>query len=212
MIAEQLSKKTKVVNSPSGIRNAPEKIFVTNFPHLMPDTLITKDINVIKSFRDEFQDIIIKPLYGNGGEGINRSKDEKLTAIDIDGEYLEMPIMAQKYIPEICEGDRRIIFFDGDYVGSVARIPSKGSIKANFHAGGTAKKTGLVFRDQQIIQALGIELKKMDLFFVGIDIIGNYLTEINVTSPTGIKQINKLNNIKLEEVFWDKLEAKYKIV
>ena len=151
-------------------------------------------------------------MYGNGGEGIHRSQEGLLTGIDIQGDYLEMPIMAQKYIPEISEGDRRIIFFDGDYVGSVARIPEEGSIKANFHAGGSAKKTGLVFRDKQIIDKLGKELKKLDLFFVGIDIIGDYLTEINVTSPTGIKQINKLNNVKLEQVFWDKLEAKYKIV
>jgi glutathione synthase len=123
-----------------------------------------------------------------------------------------MPIMAQKYIPEISEGDRRIIFFDGHYVGSVARIPSEGSIKANFHAGGLAKKTGLVFRDKQIIDKLGKELKKLDLFFVGIDIIGDYLTEINVTSPTGIRQINHLNGVNLEKVFWDKLEEKYNIV
>ena len=123
-----------------------------------------------------------------------------------------MPLIAQKYIPEINDGDRRIIFFDGEYVGSVARIPIEGSIKANFHAGGIAKKTDLVFRDQKIIDAVGTELKELDLFFVGIDIIGNFLTEINVTSPTGIKQINKLNNVKLEQIFWDKLEAKYKIV
>ena len=178
----------------------------------MPPTLISQSVDEIKNFFKVHKDIITKPLYGNGGEGIHRSQDGLLEGIDIQGDYLEMPIMAQKYIPEISEGDRRIIFFDGDYVGSVARIPLQGSIKANFHAGGLAKKTGLVFRDQQIIEALGKELKKMDLFFVGIDIIGNFLTEINVTSPTGIKQINKLNDIKLEKVFWDKLEAKYKIV
>ena len=178
----------------------------------MSPTIIAQRVEEIKSFFKIHKDIITKPLYGNGGAGINRSKDDELIGIDTDCEYLEMPIMAQKYIPEISEGDRRIIFFDGDYVGSVARIPEEGSIKANFHAGGSAKKTGLVFRDKQIIDKIGKELKKLDLFFVGIDIIGNYLTEINVTSPTGIKQVNKLNNIKLEQVFWDKLEAKYKIV
>ena len=211
-ILDCLPKSTKVINNPSSVRNAAEKILPFQFKEFMPPTLISQSVDEIKNFFKIHQDIITKPLYGNGGEGIQRSQDGFLEGIDIHSDYLEMPIMVQKYIPEICEGDRRIIFFDGDYVGSVARIPSKGSIKANFHAGGTAKKTGLVFRDQQIIQALGIELKKMDLFFVGIDVIGNYLTEINVTSPTGIKQINKLNNIKLEEVFWDKLEAKYKIV
>ena len=211
-ILDCLPKSTKVINNPSSVRNAAEKILPFQFKEFMPPTLISQSVNEIKNFFKVHQDIITKPLYGNGGEGIHRSQDGFLDRIDIHNDYLEMPIMAQKYIPEISEGDRRIIFFDGDYVGSVARIPPKGSIKANFHAGGSAKKTGLVFRDQQIIQALGKELKKMDLFFVGIDIIGNYLTEINVTSPTGIKQINKLNNIKLEEVFWDKLEAKYKIV
>ena len=159
----------------------------------MPPTLISQKVDDINIFLNIHKDIITKPLYGNGGEGIHRSKEGHLEGLDADKQYFEMPIMAQKYIPEISEGDRRIIFFDGDYVGSVARIPLKGSIKANFHAGGSAKKTGLVFRDQQIIEALARELKKMDLFFVGIDIIGNFLTEINVTSPTGIKQINKLN-------------------
>ena len=207
-----LPESTKVINNPSSVRNAAEKILPFKFKEFMPPTLISQSVDEIKNFFKVHKDIITKPLYGNGGEGIHRSQDGLLDGIDIQGDYLKMPIMAQKYIPEISEGDRRIIFFDGDYVGSVARIPLQGSIKANFHAGGLAKKTGLVFRDQQIIEALGRELKKMDLFFVGIDIIGNFLTEINVTSPTGIKQINKLNNVKLEQVFWDKLEAKYKIV
>ena len=211
-LLEKISKKTLIINNPYEVRNAPEKIFVTQFEHIMPKTMITRDVESIKLFRHKYKDIIIKPLYGNGGAGIIRSKDDELIGINIDCEYLEMPIMAQKYIPEISEGDRRIIFFDGDYVGSVARIPEEGSIKANFHAGGSAKKTGLVFRDQQIIDTLGKKLKKLDLFFVGIDIIGNYLTEINVTSPTGLKQINALNNVKLEKDFWDKLEAKYKLV
>ena len=211
-ILDCLPKSTVVVNNPTSVRNAAEKILPFEFKEFMPPTIIAQKVEQIKNFFKIHKDIITKPLYGNGGAGINRSKEDKLIGIDIDGEYLEMPIMAQKYIPEISEGDRRIIFFDGDYVGSVARIPSEGSIKANFHAGGSAKKTGLVFRDKQIIDKLGKELKKLDLFFVGIDIIGDYLTEINVTSPTGIKQVNKLNNVKLEQVFWDKLEAKYKIV
>jgi len=207
-----LPKNTIVINNPTAVRNCAEKILPFKFKEFMPPTLISQRVDEIKSFFKMHKDIIIKPLYGNGGEGIYRSKNDVIEGIDIDSVYLEMPIISQKYISEISEGDRRVIFFDGEYVGSVARIPSKGSIKANFHAGGSAKKTGLVFRDQQIIEKLGKELKKLDLFFVGIDIIGNYLTEINVTSPTGIKQINNLNNTKLEQVFWDKLEAKYKIV
>ena len=211
-ILDCLPKSTFVINNPTSVRNAAEKILPFKFREFMPPTIVAQRVEEIKSFFKIHKDIIIKPLYGNGGAGIYRSHNNQLKGIDIDCNYLDMPIMAQKYIPEITKGDRRIIFFNGDYVGSVARIPSKGSIKANFHAGGSAKKTGLVFRDQQIIETLGKEFKKLDLFFVGIDIIGDYLTEINVTSPTGIKQINKLNNVKLEQVFWDKLEAKYKIV
>ena len=207
-----LPKNTIVINNPTSVRNCAEKILPFKFTEFMPPTLISQKVDDINIFLNIHKDIITKPLYGNGGEGIHRSKDGHLEGLDTDKQYFELPIMAQKYIPEIINGDRRIIFIDGDYVGSVARIPSKGSIKANFHAGGVAKKTELVYRDKEIVETIGKELKELDLFFVGIDIIGNYLTEINVTSPTGIKQINKLNNVKLEQVFWDKLEAKYKIV
>ena len=207
-----LPKNTIVINNPTSVRNCAEKILPFKFTEFMPPTLISQKVDDINIFLNIHKDIITKPLYGNGGEGIHRSKDGHLEGLDTDKQYFELPIMAQKYIPEIINGDRRIIFIDGDYVGSVARIPSKGSIKANFHAGGVAKKTELVYRDKEIVEKIGKELKELDLFFVGIDIIGNYLTEINVTSPTGIKQINKLNNVKLEQVFWDKLEAKYKIV
>ncbi len=207
-----LPKSTIVINNPTAVRNCTEKILPFKFKEFMPPTLITQNVNDIAKFLDTYKDIITKPLYGNGGEGINRSNNGNLVGVDLANEYLDIPLIAQKYIPEITQGDRRIIFFDGEYVGSVARIPIEGSIKANFHAGGIAKKTDLVFRDQKIIDAVGTELKELDLFFVGIDIIGNFLTEINVTSPTGIKQINKLNNVKLEQIFWDKLEAKYKIV
>ena len=207
-----LPKNTIVINNPTSVRNCAEKILPFKFKEFMPPTVISQKVDDINIFLNIHKDIITKPLYGNGGEGIHRSKDGHLEGLDTDKQYFELPIMAQKYIPEIINGDRRIIFIDGDYVGSVARIPSKGSIKANFHAGGVAKKTELVYRDKEIVETIGKELKELDLFFVGIDIIGNYLTEINVTSPTGIKQINKLNNVKLEQVFWDKLEAKYKIV
>lgn len=207
-----LPPSTTVINNPTSVRNCTEKIFTFNFYQFMPPTLVSQKVDDLKYFLDIHKDIITKPLYGNGGKGIHRSRDKHLVGYDLDIEYLDMPIMAQKYIPEITLGDRRIILFNGDYVGSVARIPTKGSIKANFHAGGIAKKSELVFRDKEIIDALGPELKKLDLFFVGIDVIGDFLTEINVTSPTGIKQINQLNGVNLEALFWDKLEAKYKIV
>ena len=153
-------------------------------------------------------------MYGNGGEGIFRStiEDNDIVGINTNTKILDEPMMAQKFIPEIKDGDRRIILIDGEYAGSVARIPKQNSIKANFHAGGIARKTSLVRRDKEICMSLKTILKKEKLFFVGIDIIGDYLTEINVTSPTGIKQINALNNTSIERLFWDKLETKYNIV
>ncbi len=210
-ILDLLPNKTKVINHPTAVRNATEKLFAFKFKEFMPPTIVTKNINDIRKFLESVDEIITKPLYGNGGIGIHKFNKKNFNP-DILKKYLHLPIMIQKYIKEINQGDRRLIFIDGDYYGSVARIPKEGDIKANFHAGGTPSKTDLVFRDKEIIDILGPQLKKNNLFFVGIDIIGDYLTEINVTSPTGIKQINKLNNVSLEKVFWDKLEAKYKLV
>ena len=210
-ILDLLPNTTKVINNPTAVRNATEKLFTFNFKEFMPPTIVTRNINDIIIFLDNFDEIITKPLYGNGGAGIHRFNKQNFNR-DILKQYLDLPIIIQKYIKEIDEGDRRLILIDGEYCGSVARIPKDGNIKANFHAGGIPSKTDLVFRDKEIIDKLGPKLRKNDLFFVGIDIIGDYLTEINVTSPTGIKQINTLNNVNLEKVFWDKLEAKYKLV
>ena len=210
-ILDLLPETTNIINNSTSVRNATEKLFTFNFQKFMPPTIVTKNIDDINKFLDNFDDIITKPLYGNGGLGIHRFNKKNFNT-DIVKQYLDLPIMVQKYIKEIDQGDRRLIFIDGEYHGSVARIPRDGDIKANFHAGGIPSKTGLVFRDAEIIDTLGPELRQKDLFFVGIDIIGDYLTEINVTSPTGIKQINALNNVCLEKVFWDKLEAKYKLV
>ena len=210
-LLEQLPSSTVILNNPISIRNSAEKIYPIKFQKYMPPTIITQNIETIKKFLEENKDIVTKPLYGNGGEGIFRSKieDLKLQGIDENKNLLDEPIMAQKYIPEIIEGDRRIILIDGEYVGSVARIPQDNNLKANFHAGGKPSRTNLVYRDKEICDALSNDLKKKNLFLVGIDIIGNYLTEINVTSPTGLKQINKLNDVKLEKIYWDKLEQKY---
>ena len=210
-ILDFLPYETKVINNPTAVRNATEKLYTFNFKEFMPPTLVTKDLKIIEEFLDKEEDIITKPLYGNGGEGIHRF-DKSNFNFKILEEYLHLPIMVQKFINEINDGDRRVVFFDGEYYGSVARIPQEDNVKANFHAGGKAVKTGLVYRDKEIIEILGPKLKEHNLFFVGIDIIGNYLTEINVTSPTGLKQINALNNVNLEKDFWDKLEAKYKLV
>ena len=210
-ILDLLPNTTKVINNPTSVRNATEKLFTFNFKEFMPPTIVTKNISDIEKFLDSFKEIITKPLYGNGGIGIHRFSKNNFDP-EILKEYLHLPIMVQKYINEIDQGDRRLIFIDGEYCGSVARIPKDGFIKANFHAGGIPIKTDLVFRDKEIVDMIGPKLIKNNLFFVGIDIIGNYLTEVNVTSPTGIKQINSLNNVNLEKVFWDKLEAKYKLV
>ena len=210
-ILDLLPDSTKVINNPTAVRNATEKLFTFNFKKFMPPTIVTNNINEIENFLENIGEIITKPLYGNGGVGIHRFDKQNFNPDDLK-QYLDLPIMVQKYIKEINQGDRRLILIDGEYCGSVARIPKDGDIKANFHAGGKAKKTDLVFRDREIIETVGPQLAKNNLFFVGIDIIGDYLTEINVTSPTGIKQINTLNNVNLEKLFWDKLEAKYKLV
>lgn len=213
-LLEYLPLTSIVINNPTSIRNFSEKISSFQFKEFMPPTIVSQNKKILLDFLFKHKDIVTKPLYGSGGEGIFRSKieDNKLIGIKSNSEILDEPLMAQKYIPEISEGDRRIILIDGEYVGSVARIPMKNSIKANFHAGGIAKKIGLTRRDMEICSSLGPKLKENNLFFVGIDIIGDYLTEINVTSPTGIKQINALNKTNLEKIFWDKLEIKYKLV
>ena len=210
---EMLNQKVLVVNNPTEIRNNPEKLSMFNFKNLIPDTLISGDLTEIQNFIKKYKFTILKPLYGNGGEGIEKVTKGSLknkTIIQRMIKKYKGAIIAQKFIKEISQGDRRIILIDGEYVGSVARIPKKGSIKANFHAGGSAQRSGLVFKDRKICSKLKRYLKKKGLFFTGIDAIGNYLTEINVTSPTGMQEINRLDNTRLEKIFWDKLEKKIK--
>ena len=210
---EMLNQKVLVVNNPTEIRNNPEKLSMFNFKNLIPDTLISEDLTEIQNFIKKYKFTILKPLYGNGGEGIEKVTKGSLknkTIIQRMIKKYKGAIIAQKFIKEISRGDRRIVLIDGEYVGSVARIPKKGSIKANFHAGGSAQRSGLVFKDRKICSKLKPYLKKKGLFFTGIDAIGNYLTEINVTSPTGMQEINRLNNTRLEKIFWDKLEKKIK--
>ncbi|WP_440679580.1 glutathione synthase [Candidatus Pelagibacter sp. HIMB1517] len=210
---EMLSQKVLVVNNPTEIRNNPEKLSMFNFKNLIPDTLISEDLTEIQNFIKKYKFTILKPLYGNGGEGVEKVTKGSLknkTIIQRMIKKYKGAIIAQKFIKEISQGDRRIILIDGEYVGSVARIPKKGSIKANFHAGGSAQRSGLVFKDRKICSKLKPYLKKKGLFFTGIDAIGNYLTEINVTSPTGMQEINRLDNTRLEKIFWDKLEKKIK--
>jgi glutathione synthase len=210
-LLEMVSNKTLILNDPKSIRDNPEKLSMFNFKSIIPPTLISKNAEQCFNFQKKYKKTIIKPLYGNGGEGISKLEGInvvlKRKILNLINKY-KQPIVMQKYLSEIKEGDRRIILIDGEYVGSVARIPKKGSVTANFHTGGTAKKVGLIRRDKKICNILKPFLKKNKLFFTGIDIIGNYLTEINVTSPTGIQEINRLNGARLEKFFWDRVEKK----
>jgi glutathione synthase len=210
-LLEHVHPTTLVVNDPASVRNAPEKLFVTRFEGLMPPTLITTDRAEILSFRDEHGDIIVKPLFGNGGAGVFRitPEDENLNAL------LEMftllyrePLIVQRYLPEVRTGDKRIILIEGEPVGAVLRVPAKGEARANLHVGGTAVKSELTAREREICTAIGPTLRQQGLLFVGIDVIGDYLTEINVTSPTGIQEINRLDGTRLENLVWDAIEAR----
>jgi glutathione synthase len=211
-LLEHVHPTTLVVNDPESVRNAPEKLFVTRFEGLMPPTLITTDRAEILSFRAEHGDIIVKPLFGNGGAGVFRVRpdDENLNAL------LEMftllyrePLMVQRYLPEVRVGDKRIILIEGEPVGAVLRVPAKGEARANLHVGGTAVKSELTAREREICAAIGPTLRQQGLLFVGIDVIGDYLTEINVTSPTGIQEINRLDGTRLETLVWDAIEARF---
>lgn len=208
---ERIHPRTLVVNNPKEVRDAPEKLLVCNFPELMPPTLITQDIAALKAFRREYQDIILKPLYAHGGRDVFRVKadDANFTGIvDVLQKLYPCPMIAQQFLPEIAEGDKRIILVDGEPQGCLARIPADGEIRSNLVAGGSAIYTELTERDREICAAIGPELKQRGLLFAGIDVIGRYITEINVTSPTGLPSINRLSNACVEAVIWDAIEAR----
>jgi glutathione synthase len=210
-VLEHIHPRTLVVNDPAQVRNAPEKLFVTHFPQLMPPTLITADAAEIASFRAEFKDIIVKPLYGNGGAGVFRIKpdDENLSSlIEMFTSASREPLMVQRYEPAVRQGDKRIILVDGKAEGAINRVPAAGEARANMHVGGKAAKTELTKREREICETIGPELKKRGLIFVGIDVIGDWLTEINVTSPTGIQEIGRFDGTDLAAKIWDAIEAK----
>jgi glutathione synthase len=211
-LLEHIHPRTLVVNDPIQVRNAPEKLFVTHFEGLLPPTLITSSREEIDNFRHEHKDIIVKPLYGNGGADVFHitPEDENLGAlIEMFTQKYREPIIIQRYLPEVRQGDKRIILVDGVAAGGVSRIPAAGDARANFHAGGTAGKTTLTNREREICEAIGPALVERGLVFVGIDVIGDYLTEINVTSPTGIQEINALDGIQIERLLWDAIETRY---
>jgi len=210
-LLERIHPRTLVINDPVHVRNAPEKLFVTHFQELMPPTLITVDKDEILAFRKKHKDIVVKPLFGNGGSGVFHVKpdDENLGSIlEVFTQMFREPIIAQRYIPEIRKGDKRIILVDGKAAGAVSRMPLEGEARANFHAGGAARKAELTPREKMICEAIGPALSERGLVFVGIDVIGDYLTEINVTSPTGIQEINRLSGTKIERDIWDAIETR----
>ena len=210
-LLEHIHPGTLVVNDPVHVRNAPEKLFVTHFENVMPPTLITCDAALVHEFRAEYSDIIVKPLFGNGGAGVFHigPDDENLNALleMFTGLYRE-PIIVQKYLPEVRQGDKRIILVDGVAAGAVSRVPAAGEARANLHVGARAEKTELTPREQKICTAIGPALRERGLIFVGIDVIGDFLTEINVTSPTGIMEINRLDDARLDALVWDAIEAR----
>ena len=211
-ILERLPASTMVVNNPAEVRNAPEKLLVTHYPDLLPATLISRDSNAINAFRAKHKDIIVKPLFGNGGAGVFRIQpnDQNLNSL------LEMffgnsrePVMVQAYLPAVRDGDKRVILVNGEPVGAVNRIPNYGEARSNFHVGGTAAAAQLTARDNHICATIGPELKRRGLLFVGIDIIGDYLTEINVTSPTGIREIQRLSDNDIAALTIDAIEQQH---
>ena len=208
---EHIQPRTLVVNDPAAVRNAPEKLLVTHFPDLMPPTMITWDLEAIRFFRREHQDIIVKPLFGNGGAGVFRIKpdDENLAALlEMHFARSREPLMFQRYEPAVRQGDKRIILVDGEPLGAVNRVPAEGEARSNMHVGGRPEKCALSARDREICAAIGPTLRDQGLIFVGIDVIGDWLTEINVTSPTGIQEIDRFDGISIEAAIWDRIEAK----
>ena len=208
-ILEILHPKTFVVNSPFEVRNAPEKLFVNKFKEFIPETLITRDIIEINKFKKEFKEIIVKPLYGNGGKQVFhiRQDDPNFTSLlEMFFEHSNEPIIIQRSLPQVRDGDCRVIMINGEIAGAVNRVPPKGEARSNLHVGGRAEKKILNKKEIEICEALSEELKKKELILVGLDIIGNYLTEINVTSPTGVQEISKFNNFNISSKFWDSVE------
>ncbi len=207
---ERIHPKTLVVNNPAEVRNAPEKLFVTEFTGVQPPTLVTADPEAIYAFRAKHGDMVLKPLYGGGGSGVVRlaPDDPNLDALlELHAMIGREPVVAQKFIPAVSRGDKRIILIDGEPVGAINRIPAKGQVRSNLARGGRAEAVELTARDLQLCAAIGPALKARGLLFVGIDVIGDYMTEINVTSPTGAQQLKRFGGADAGALFWDRIEA-----
>ncbi len=210
-LLERIHPQTLVVNDPAHVRNAPEKLWVLDFLDLMPPTLVTRQLDDVIAFRARYKDIILKPLYGNGGAAVFRIKpeDSNLSSlVELFQTVFREPFMVQEYRREVKAGDKRIILVDGEVAGAINRVPQEGETRSNLHVGGTAKPVELTARDKEICARLKPELKRRGLIFTGIDVIGPYLTEINVTSPTGIRQVKLFGGNDIAAMIWDSIESK----
>ena len=209
-LLERIHPRTLVVNDPAHVRNAPEKVFVTEFPELMPPTLLTRDLKEIKAFRAEHGDIVMKPLYGKGGEAVFRLEATDLnfgSLYDLFAATFREPWVVQKFLPAVKHGDKRIILVDGEFAGAVNRVPAPDDLRSNMVRGGTPKDTDLTPREREICARLAAPLRERGLLFVGIDVIDGFLTEINVTSPTGIRAIKNFGGPDIAAMIWDKIES-----
>jgi len=210
-ILEYLKGKTLVLNDPEWVRSSPEKIIPLDFPDIIPPTLISRDLTAIKAFRTTHKDIILKPLYGNGGAGVFRVKPDDSNFSSIVEMFFGInrePIIAQAFLPNVSQGDRRVILIDGDPVGVINRVPLPGETRSNMHVGGKAEAAELSEADQHICDVIGPVLKQRGLVFVGIDVIGDRLTEINVTSPTGVQELKRFSGIDAAALFWDAVDRR----
>ncbi|WP_413872318.1 glutathione synthase [Albidovulum sp.] len=210
-LLDMIHPKTLVVNDPFWVRNYPEKLLVLNFPHLTPPTLIARDLAAIRAFKAEHGDIILKPLYGNGGAGVFRLDPADRNLASLHELFIGIsrePLIAQKYVPAVVKGDKRVILVDGEPVGAINRIPAEGETRSNMHVGGRPEKVGLTDRDREICAAIGPTLREKGQVFVGIDVIGDSLTEINVTSPTGLQELERFDGTNAAARIWEVIEAK----
>ena len=210
-ILDRIHPKTLVVNDPFWVRNFPEKLLVLDFPDLTPPTMIARDLEALKAFKAEHQDVILKPLYGNGGAGVFRltPEDRNLASLyELFTANSREPLIMQKFLPDVSNGDKRVILVDGEPVGAINRVPAAGETRSNMHVGGRPEKVGLTKRDLDICARIGPLLKEKGQVFVGIDVIGDYLTEINVTSPTGIQELERFDGVNIAEKIWEAIEAR----
>lgn len=209
-LLERIHPRTLVVNDPFWVRNSPEKLLVLNFPDLTPPTLIARDLATIQAFKAEHGDVILKPLYGNGGAGVFRldPNDRNLASLhELFTGINREPLIVQKFVPDVVKGDKRIILVDGEPVGAINRVPAAGETRSNMHVGGRPEKTALTEREREICAAIGPVLREKGQIFVGIDVIGRWLTEINVTSPTGIQELERFDGTNVAALIWEAIEA-----